>query len=216
MLATLSLALALAVPSPVGPETRYDPRIPTLKEVVGHDFGEEITSPEQIAAYLSALASAAPDRARLVEYARSEEGRPLHVLVVGTPERMARLDEIEEGLRALADPRRARPRRGGPPRAGAAGRVWLLHGVHGNEISSGGRGAGPRPPPPGRAGRRRGGPRASARRSCSSTRLQNPDGRARFLATNRLGRAATPDPEPPRPSTTRGGRAAGRTTTSST
>ena len=30
MLATLTLAAALAVPSPVAPETRYDPRIPTL------------------------------------------------------------------------------------------------------------------------------------------------------------------------------------------
>ena len=49
MLATLTLAAALAVPSPVGPETRYDPRIPTLKQVVGHDLGEEITSPDQIA-----------------------------------------------------------------------------------------------------------------------------------------------------------------------
>ena len=89
MLATLTLTLALAVPSPVGLETRYDPRIPTLKEVVGHDRGEEITSPDHIGAYLKALAAAAPDRARVVEYARSEEGRPLHVLVLGSPERLA-------------------------------------------------------------------------------------------------------------------------------
>jgi hypothetical protein len=32
MLATLTLAAVLAVPSPVSPETRYDARIPTLKQ----------------------------------------------------------------------------------------------------------------------------------------------------------------------------------------
>jgi hypothetical protein len=45
MLAALTLAAALAVPSPVDPGTRYDPRIPTLKSVTGHDLGEEITNP---------------------------------------------------------------------------------------------------------------------------------------------------------------------------
>ena len=97
MLATLTLAAALAVPSPVGPETRYDPRIPTLKQVTGHELGEEISSPDEIGAYLDALAAAAPDRARVVEYARSEEGRPLRVLVLGSPERLARLDAVQSG-----------------------------------------------------------------------------------------------------------------------
>ena len=109
MLATLTLATALAVPSPVGPETRYDPRIPTLKQVTGHELGEEISSPDQIGAYLIALAAAAPDRARVVEYARSEEGRPLRVLVLGSPERLARLEAVQKELRALADPRSLPP-----------------------------------------------------------------------------------------------------------
>ena len=71
MIATLTLAAALAVPSPVGPETRYDPRIPTLKQVVGPRAARRSRRPDEIAAYLEALAAAAPDRARLVEYARS-------------------------------------------------------------------------------------------------------------------------------------------------
>ena len=71
------------MPSPVG--NHYDPRIPTLKAVVGHDLGEEIAEPDQITTYLKALGAAAPERARVVEYARSEEGRSLHVLVLGSP-----------------------------------------------------------------------------------------------------------------------------------
>ncbi len=58
------------------PGATYDPRIPTLKSVLGHDVGEEISSPEEITIYLKALAAAAPDRARLVEYREDLRGAP--------------------------------------------------------------------------------------------------------------------------------------------
>jgi len=195
MIATLTLAAALAAPSPVGPETRYDPRIPTLEQVVGHDLGEEITSPDQIAAYLEALAAAAPDRARLVEYARSEEGRALHVLVIGSPERLARLDETKAGLRALADPRGRTPTEVERLVRDLPAVVWLMHAVHGNEISS----------PEAALALAHHLLAAQGDEGAELVRreaivlvdpLQNPDGRARFLATNRLGQAASPDPEP--------------------
>ncbi len=91
-------------PLPLAPGVRYNPGIPTLQQVVGHDVGEKMSSPEEIHAYLKALAAAAPDRVRLVEYARSWEGRPLHLLVIGSAERMARLDQVKADLRRLADP----------------------------------------------------------------------------------------------------------------
>jgi hypothetical protein len=195
MLAILTLAAALAVPSPVGPETRYDPRIPTLKQVVGHDLGEEITSPDQIGAYLSALAAAAPDRARVVEYARSEEGRPLHVLVIASPERVARLEEVKKGLRTLADPRGLAPGEADRLVRELPAVIWLIHAVHGNEISS----------PDAALALAHHLLAAQGDETAELVRreaivlidpLQNPDGRARFLATNRLGRAASPDAEP--------------------
>ena len=61
------------------PGATYDARIPTLEATIGHAVGEEVSSPEEITIYLKALAAAAPERTRLVEYARSWEGRPLHV-----------------------------------------------------------------------------------------------------------------------------------------
>jgi hypothetical protein len=195
MLAILTLAAAVAVPSPVAPETRYDPRIPTLKQIVGHDLGEEITSPDGIAAYLSALAAAAPERARVVEYARSEEGRPLHVLVIGSPERIARLEEVEKGLRVLADPRGLAPGEADRLVRELPAVVWLLHAVHGNEISSSDAALALAH----HLLAAQGDETADlARREAIVLvdPLQNPDGRARFLATNRLGRAASPDPEP--------------------
>ena len=69
---------------PLWPGAKYDPSIPTLKQVVGHDPGLEITSPDQIGSYLQALAKAAPTRTRLTEYARTWEGRSLWIIVIGS------------------------------------------------------------------------------------------------------------------------------------
>jgi len=109
-------------------EGSFDPAIPTLGAVVGHAPGTRITSPDQTYAYLKAIAEAAPDRARLVQYAVSWEGRPLYYLVLSAPANMARLDAIRADMANIA--------------AGRAGNgsalpvTWLAYGVHGNEISS--------------------------------------------------------------------------------
>src|SRR5262245_28444534 len=118
------------------PGAKYDPAVPTLKQVVGHEPGTAITTPDQIAQYLQALQKAAPARTRLVDYARTWENRPLWLFVIGNPDRIAKLDQVKADLRRLADPRRLS--------SGDADRlvrelpvvVWLVHGVHGNEISS--------------------------------------------------------------------------------
>lgn len=109
-------------------EGQFDPAIPTLTTTAGHAPGDRITSPDQTYTYLKALAEAAPDRARLVQYATSWEGRPLYYLVLSAPANMARLDAIRADMANIA--------------AGRAGNgsalpvTWLAYGVHGNEISS--------------------------------------------------------------------------------
>ena len=100
MLSALVLATLVQVPLPtqdLAPGTSYDPSIPTLVDVVGHDFWEEVTPPDRVVQYMKALAEAAPDRTRLIQYAESWEGRPLVILVIGSAERMARLDSITRG-----------------------------------------------------------------------------------------------------------------------
>lgn len=173
------------------PGTTYDPAIPTLKTVVGHEHGEAISTPADVIRYLEALATAAPDRVRLVHYATSWEGRPLHYLVVGSAARLARLDEVKRGLQTLA--------------SGAADAdrlvadlpvvVWLIHGVHGNEISSSD------------AALAEAYHLLAARGNADVDvtlrdalviidPMQNPDGRQRFVTSNLLGRAVEPDPNP--------------------
>ena len=179
------------------PGARYDRSIPTLRQVLGHEPGERITTPEQIGLYLRALHEAAPNRTRLIRYGQSWERRELQVLVVGSPERMAKLDEVKAGLKRLA--------------SGKASDVEqlvrdlpvvvaLIHGVHGNEISSG------------EAALQEAYHLLAAQGDPVVEQIrrelvviidpqQNPDGRARFVAHNLLGQrllgaAASPDPEP--------------------
>ena len=129
LLPTLSFAQEL------WPGTRYDPKIPTLRAVLGWDHGEEISSPEAITTYLKALNAAAPDRTRLIEYARTWEHRPLHVLVVGSPARIAQLEAIKKGMQRLGDPRGATQAELDQLVKEMPVITWLFHSVHGNEIS---------------------------------------------------------------------------------
>jgi hypothetical protein len=179
----------------IWPGAKYDAAIPTMQQVLGYDTGLEITPPEQVAVYLQSLAKAAPTRTRLLEYARSWEGRPLWLMVIGSPERIAKLDAIKRDLQRLADPR-------GVSQADADRLIrelpvvtWLIHGVHGNEISSSDAAL------------------FEAYHLLASQGdadvdtvlreslvlidpMQNPDGRARFVFQNLQGRAAIPDAAP--------------------
>lgn len=109
-------------------EAQFDPAIPTLTEVIGHQPGERITSPEETAQYLKELARVAPDRVRMVEYATSWQGRKLHYLVLTAPENMARLGEIQADMANIAAGRASN--------GSALPVTWLAYSVHGNEIAS--------------------------------------------------------------------------------
>ncbi len=194
-LAALLLAASAAAPFEFRPGITYDPALPTLRQVVGHDWGEEITSPEGISAYLKALAEAAPERARLLTYGRTWEGRPLHVLVVGSSRRLERLDALRADLARLSDPRALAPPEVERLVSELPAVVWLMHAVHGNEISSSD------------AALLTAYHLLAARGDEALERvrretlvlidpLQNPDGRARFLAQFELARGLEPDPEP--------------------
>ena len=88
------------------PGAKYDPAIPTIKSVLGHEHGELITPPEGVAQYLQALQKAAPTKSRLIQYATTWEGRPLWLFVIGSPDRIAKLDQIKADIQRFADPRR--------------------------------------------------------------------------------------------------------------
>jgi hypothetical protein len=118
------------------PGAKYDPSIPTLKQVVGHDWGEKITMHHEATAYINSLQQAAGSRIKVIKYAETWEGRSLHVLAIGSSSNMARVDEIKAGMQKLADPRGISQNEANSLIASLPSLVWLICGVHGNEISS--------------------------------------------------------------------------------
>lgn len=195
LVATAASPSLAQTPEPFWPGAQYDTKIPTLEQVVGHASGDKVTTPEQIATYLRALAQAAPDRTRLTEYARTWEGRPLWLFVVGSAERIARLDHVKADIKRLADPRGLAPAEVTRLVASAPVVVWLVHGVHGNEISSGD--AALLEAYHLLAARGDAGVDAVLRDALVLIDpMQNPDGRARFIFQNLQGQAAAPDPAP--------------------
>jgi hypothetical protein len=190
-----SLSQSAFVEKRLAPGVRHDPSVPTLEEVVGHDFHEAVTPPAGIVRYLRALHQAAPGRTHLVEYARTWEGRPLVMLVIGTPERIADLEGLKAELRSLAHPDglSTSDRTALVDRLPAV--VALVHSVHGNEVSGGG------------AAMAEAYHLLAARDDARVDRIlestlvlidpsQNPDGRGRFVQHFGQSRALpTPDPD---------------------
>ncbi len=134
---------------------------------------------------------------KCIEYARIVGGPAAggHVRRDGA-ERIAGLDAIKADMKKLADPRglsAGRPRR--HRRIASPVITWLIHGVHGNEISSGD--AAMAEAYHLLAAKNDPGVDAIMRESLVMIDpMQNPDGRARFNFQNLQGRAASPDSEP--------------------
>ena len=197
MIGTLALLALIQLPEPaqeLWPGARYDPAIPTPEQVVGHGFREEITPPDEVVRYMEALAEAAPERTRLLRYAESWEGRPLVALVISSAERMARLDGVLADLARLAAAEVSQAEADALI-AELPVVTALMHGIHGNEISSSG------------AAMAEAHHLLAARGDATVDSIlaesivlvdpmENPDGRARFVQQNLMARARWPDPKP--------------------
>jgi hypothetical protein len=173
---------------------KTDPQIPTLKKVVGHDWAQDITSYAEMERYLKALVKAAPDRAVLVPYGKTYEGRTLYYLIIAKPEHLQRRERSARPTcnwptRGTLPPEKASaksPRRAG---AGLAGlhdsrqrdvrhRSRLLTAYHLL------------------ADRRPETQRLLDDADGADRPLQNPDGHERFVNVYRETRGVYPDPQP--------------------
>lgn len=111
----------------------FDPSVPTQREVTGVGLAERPLRPDEVLAWFRALDQASP-RAKLIEFGRTFEDRPLVLLAISDEATIARLDEFRREHRAGLDPRRA-PAPGDLPPAHAKAVAWLAYGIHGDELS---------------------------------------------------------------------------------
>lgn len=82
--------------------------IPSPKAVLGNYIGAPNTLHyyEQIIGYYKALAAAAPDRVKIINIGKTEEGRDNLVVMISSPQNIANLETTKANLAKLADPRK--------------------------------------------------------------------------------------------------------------
>ena len=108
----------------------YSDQVPSPEEFLGYGIGDHHTRHDLIVAYLEKLAEVS-DRAQLMEYGRTHEGRRLVILVVSSPENVRELENLKEKHLAFTDPSKSVTNYEEVPVF-----VNLGYNVHGNEPSS--------------------------------------------------------------------------------
>jgi hypothetical protein len=116
-------------------ELDADPAIPTIQEVLGYDWGQNITSHAQMERYLSALSAAAPKRCRVMRYGASHEGRGLYYAVIAKPEMIEQIQQIRQRNLQLSEPEQTPITTAHEIAGKAPAIIWLAASVHGNELS---------------------------------------------------------------------------------
>lgn len=133
------LAILLAAPAAAeelsyylpdaGSSSAYDPAVPPPSAVLGYEVGEWHVRPDQLNAYMQAVAASSP-RAIISVQGHSHEQRPQPLLTITSPRNHARLDEIRQQRRGLVDPREPLAELEDLPVV-----IWLGYSIHGNEPS---------------------------------------------------------------------------------
>lgn len=111
-------------------DVTYNPAIPTPASVLGFEVGHRHVFPEQIVAYMYALAEAS-DRVTVEEYAKSHGLRPLLLVTFSSPENIRNIETIRENHVKLSDPAQS----GNANISNMPTVVWQGYSVHGNEPS---------------------------------------------------------------------------------
>ncbi len=116
------------------PNAVFDPDLPTQVGVTGVEPGQRPLRPEEVLAFYQALADASP-RARLMEYGRSHEGRPVVILAVSDEATIADLDAFKQRHVTLLDPRQS-DKTSAEDLGNTKAVAWMAYGIHGDELSS--------------------------------------------------------------------------------
>ncbi|HVF49784.1 MAG TPA: M14 family zinc carboxypeptidase [Pyrinomonadaceae bacterium] len=125
-------------------ETRFDfyargpyrESVPRPQTVTHFDVGDFHTNYATMERVIEKIAQAAPERVRVTDIGETNEHRMMHLLVISSPENLARLAEIKANVARLADPRGLAPDEAQRIINSTPAIVWLNYTIHGNESAS--------------------------------------------------------------------------------
>jgi Zinc carboxypeptidase len=100
-------------------------------DFLGYELGAHFTPHHKVADYFRQTALASAKNVKLIEYGKTNEGRPLMVAVVSSPENITKLEQIRVNNLVLATGTNNTIDITNQPAI-----LWLSYNVHGNEASS--------------------------------------------------------------------------------
>ncbi|HEY5062749.1 MAG TPA: M14 family zinc carboxypeptidase, partial [Gemmatimonadaceae bacterium] len=109
--------------------------VPTPLKFLGHIVGAPgiLDHAADIHRYLQAVAKAAPKRAKYWTIGKTEEGREMVMLAIGSEEAIANLDRYKHDLNELTDPRKTTEARARQLIHTAKPIYWITSGIHSPE-----------------------------------------------------------------------------------
>lgn len=124
----IALALSLQTKFSFFSFDPYDKAIPNPEQTLGYRIGDRTTTFRDQERAVLGIAEAAGKRAKVIQYGKSWEGRPLRIIAVSSPENMARLDEIRKNNHDRAE--------GKSVALGDPAIIWINECIHGDETAS--------------------------------------------------------------------------------
>ena len=115
-------------------EGNYTESISNPEVFLGFEAGQRVADPAQISAAIAAWQGQS-DRLKVIEYARTHEGRPLFAVFISSTENLARLDEIEAQITRLSDARNIGDSEANSIIKSLPAVAWMAYSIHGNETS---------------------------------------------------------------------------------
>ncbi|WP_316797092.1 M14 family metallopeptidase [Pedobacter agri] len=106
-------------------------QIKSPDEFLGYELSSHFTPHHKVVDYFKQTASSSPKNIKLIEYGKTNEGRPLIVVAISSPENIARLEQIRSNNLKLATGTDNTVDIKSQPAM-----VWLSYNVHGNEANS--------------------------------------------------------------------------------
>jgi hypothetical protein len=112
----------------------YLPDIDKPSSFLNFNYGERVASPAQISSAIVAW-SQQSNRLKVVEYAKSHEGRPLYALFISAPENINNLEAIKSNIAKLSDARNVSDNEAKSIIKSLPSVAWMAYSIHGNETS---------------------------------------------------------------------------------
>ena len=103
-------------------------------EFLGFNLGERVATPAQISSAILKW-STASDRLKVIEYAKTHEGRPLYSVFISSPNNINDLDTIKDNIERLSDARGINDRQAQIIIENIPAVAWMAYSIHGNETS---------------------------------------------------------------------------------